>query len=112
MPSILELTNANFEQEVTNHEGWVLVDFWAPWCGPCRTMTPILEEIAKTFEGQLKVAKINVEDQQEIAGIYKIRGIPTFTILKDGQVVNTHVGSSSKAAFQMFVEQTLGVNPV
>jgi len=112
MSNVLEVTEQNFKAEVSEHTGWVLVDFWAPWCAPCHAMAPMIEETAKTFKDILKVAKINVEDHPSFSTIYKIRGIPTFIIFKNGEVVNTHVGASSKTAFQVFVQQTLGENPI
>ena len=86
MPEII-LTNANFEQEALQAKEPVLVDFWAPWCGPCQMMGPIIEELARELEGKAKVAKINVDENQATAEKYNVMSIPTFIIFKDGQII-------------------------
>ena len=88
--NIIKLNDANFEAEIK--EGIVLVDFWAPWCPPCRTQGPIVEAVAKKVGGQAKVAKVNVDEAGNIAGKFGIRGIPTLIIFKDGQPVKKFVG--------------------
>lgn len=92
----MNITNKNFEQEVLNSNVPVLVDFWASWCGPCKMMSPVVEEIAKEMEGKAKVCKVNVDDEQELAMKYGIMSIPTFLIFKDGKVVNSVVGVQDK----------------
>ena len=94
--AVVELTNENFEQEVLNHTGTVLVDFWAPWCGPCRMVGPVVEEIAKEYEGKAKVAKLNTDEAGEIASRFGIRSIPTIMFFKDGQQVDQLVGAYPK----------------
>ena len=93
---MLELTDQNFEQDVINSNMPVLVDFWSPMCAPCLVMGPIIEEIAKEFEGKLKVGKLNVSENMEIAGRYGIRSIPTFIIFKNGQPIDGIIGARPK----------------
>ncbi|MFC1632513.1 thioredoxin [Patescibacteria group bacterium] len=95
----LELTDANFDAEVMQYEGVVLVDFWAPWCGPCQTLMPIIEELEKEFEGKVKIAKLNVDDAPEIAQKYSVMSIPTIVILKNGEVEEAIMGAQPKEVF-------------
>jgi len=97
MGKYIELTNENFE--ATTSEGVALVDFWAPWCGPCRMIAPVIEELATDFDGKAAICKINTDEQQELASKFGIRSIPTILLMKDGEVVETMVGAASKAAF-------------
>ena len=97
MGKYIELTNENFE--ATTKEGGALVDFWAPWCGPCRMIAPVIEELAEDFDGKAAICKINTDEQQELASKFAVRSIPTILIMKDGEVVETMVGAASKAAF-------------
>ena len=97
MANVLELTNDNFETEVVKSDVPVLVDFWAPWCGPCKMIGPIVEELAGEFDGKVKVGKVNVDNAQELAAKFGIRGIPTVMIFKGGESVNSFVGVKSKA---------------
>ncbi len=96
MSNVLELNGQNFESEVVNSEVPVLVDFWAPWCGPCKQIGPIIEELAGEFEGQAKVGKVNVDNNQDLAAKFGIRGIPTVMLFKGGESVNNFVGMKPK----------------
>ena len=89
---LVNVTDDSFESEVLQSEIPVLVDYWAPWCGPCKMAAPVLEKIAGEFQGRLKVCKINVDEQREVAGKYRIMSIPTMFLFKDGQVVEQIVG--------------------
>ncbi|MBQ2758142.1 MAG: thioredoxin [Clostridia bacterium] len=92
----ITITKDNFTKEVLEADIPVLVDFWATWCGPCRMIAPFIEEIAKEYEGKVKVGKINVDDEGELAVKFGIMSIPTVMVIKDGKVVNTAVGYRSK----------------
>ena len=96
MKYMIEGTDATFEQEVLKADLPVLVDFWAPWCGPCRMIAPIVEEIANQYNGKLKVVKLNTDENQDTAIKYGIRSIPTLGIFKDGKVVEAVIGAVPK----------------
>ena len=97
MGKYIELTNENFEATVA--EGVTMVDFWAPWCGPCRMIAPVVEELAEEFDGKAKITKVNTDEQQDIAVKYGIRSIPTIMFFKNGEMVEQMVGAASKQAF-------------
>lgn len=103
----LTLTDKNFKTEVLESKLPVLVDFWAEWCAPCRIVSPIVEELAKEYEGKLKVGKLNV-DENHIASHYGIMSIPTLLIFKNGQVVKTMIGAQSKDNFKREIDSVLG----
>lgn len=92
----LEFTDTNFETEVLQNEGITLVDFWAPWCGPCQVMGPIIDEIAQTVKGKFKIGKLNVDENQTIAQKYGVMSIPTLLVIKNGKVLKQLVGIQSK----------------
>ncbi|MGX7013060.1 thioredoxin [Vagococcus silagei] len=102
---VAEITDNTFEQET--NEGLVLVDFWAPWCGPCRMQTPILEGLANDYEDQVKIVKMNVDDNPATAQAFGIMSIPTLLLKKDGQVVDTLVGVHQKAQLEQVFSQYL-----
>ena len=97
MANYVELTSENFE--ATLAEGITMVDFWAPWCGPCRMITPIIEELAEEFDGRATIAKVNTDEEQGLAVRYGIRSIPAILFFKNGEVVDQMVGAASKDAF-------------
>jgi len=97
MGKYIELTSENFE--ATTKEGVSLVDFWAPWCGPCRMVSPIIEELAVDFDGKANICKVNTDEQQELSQKFGVRSIPTIVFLKDGEIVDTMVGAASKQQF-------------
>ncbi|RLA88254.1 MAG: thioredoxin [Deltaproteobacteria bacterium] len=104
---IIQLNNENFEQEVINSPLPVLIDFWAPWCGPCQIVSPIVEEIAEIYKGKIKVGKLNVDDAQEIAIRYGIRGIPTLLVFKGGEVADRMIGAYPKEMVHAFINQII-----
>ncbi len=106
-PEILEITDSQFESEVLQSKLPVLIDFWAPWCGPCKMLGPVIQEIAPDYAGKLKIIKVNVDDCQEAPGKYGIRGIPTLLIFKEGKVVATKVGALARPALQKFIDDNL-----
>jgi len=94
MGKYIELNASNLDSTVS--KGVSLVDFWAPWCGPCRMLAPVIEELAEDFEGKANICKVNTDDEQDVAGKYGIRSIPTILFFKDGELVDQMVGASSK----------------
>lgn len=107
MGKITEVGDANFETEVIQSNLPVLVDFWAPWCGPCKSIAPIIEEIAGEYEGKLKVTKVNVDDHPAAASRYGIRSIPNLLILKGGAVKEQIIGAVPKARLVSAIEKAL-----
>ena len=103
MSNVLTVTSENFESEVLNSEKPVLVDFWASWCGPCRMLSPIVDEIAEEVQ-TIKIGKVNVDEQQDLAGKFGVMSIPTLILFKNGQPVNKSVGAKSKAALLDFIK--------
>ncbi|MBS3028357.1 MAG: thioredoxin [Dolichospermum sp. DET50] len=107
MSAATNVTDSSFKVDVLDSEVPVLVDFWAPWCGPCRMVAPVVEEIALQYEGKLKVVKVNTDENPQIASQYGIRSIPTLMIFKDGQKVDTVVGAVPKTTLSNTLEKYL-----
>lgn len=103
-----EFTDTNFKNEALDKEGVAVVDFWAEWCGPCRAITPIIEDLAKEYDGQVTVGKLNVDDNPEVAMKYGIRSIPTILVLKNGEVVDKTIGVTTKQALADKINAHLG----
>ncbi|TAG06282.1 MAG: thioredoxin TrxA [Betaproteobacteria bacterium] len=102
--NITHVSDASFDADVLKSDTPVLVDFWAEWCGPCKMIAPVLEEVAKSHAGRIKIAKVDVDDNREIAAKYGIRGIPTLMIFKNGELAAQKVGALSKAQLTAFVD--------
>ncbi|MDF0605288.1 thioredoxin TrxA [Neisseriaceae bacterium TC5R-5] len=104
---IHHVSDDSFEQDVLKAQGPVLVDYWAEWCGPCKMIAPILDEVAKEYEGRLKVVKLNIDQNELTPPKFGIRGIPTLMIFKDGQVAATKVGALAKSQLIAFVDSNV-----
>ena len=104
---IKHLSDASFEADVLKAGTPVLVDYWAEWCGPCKMIAPILDEVAGAYQGKLQIAKMNVDENREIPAKFGIRGIPTLMLFKNGQLAATKVGAMSKAQLTAFIDQQL-----
>ncbi|MBL8515778.1 MAG: thioredoxin TrxA [Betaproteobacteria bacterium] len=105
--AIVHVTDSSFDQEVLQSTTPVLVDYWAEWCGPCKMIAPILDEVAKEYDGRLKVAKLNIDDNAATPPKYGIRGIPTLMLFKGGNVEATKVGALSKSQLAAFIDSNL-----
>ena len=104
---IIHISDESFEEEVLQSKRPVLIDYWAEWCGPCKTIAPVLDEIATEYSDRLKVVKLNIDDNPQTPPKYGIRGIPTLMIFKNGQVEATKVGAVSKAQLTAFLDDSL-----
>ncbi|MDZ7828870.1 MAG: thioredoxin TrxA [Halofilum sp. (in: g-proteobacteria)] len=104
---IHEVSDQSFEQDVLQSDTPVLVDYWAEWCGPCKAMTPVLEEIASDYSDRIKVAKLNIDDNPDTPPRYGIRGIPTLMLFKNGNVEATKVGAVSKSQLAAFIDSNI-----
>ncbi len=106
MGKYIELTNSNFNEVVNS--GVVLIDFWAPWCGPCRMVSPIIEELASEYDGKAKICKVNTDEEQDLAVKFGIRSIPTILFFKDGKQVDQLIGAAAKAVFAQKLNNLIG----
>ena len=104
---IKHISDSSFEADVLNSGKPVLVDYWAEWCGPCKMIAPILDEVSKDYDGKLRIAKMNVDENRDGPAKFGIRGIPTLMLFKDGQLAATKVGAMSKAQLTAFIDQQL-----
>ena len=107
MSGLLEVSDATFEKEVLQSTVPVLIDFWATWCGPCRAIAPVVEELSKTYDGRLKVVKMNVDDNPETPSRYGVRGIPNLILFKNGQVADQIIGAVAKAQLVKAIDRVL-----
>lgn len=105
--AIVQVSDASFEQDVLSSEIPVLVDYWAAWCGPCKMIAPVLDELAKEYEGKIKICKMDVDANKETPAKYNIRGIPTLIMFKGGNAEGTKVGALSKAQLKEFIDASL-----
>lgn len=101
----MQVTDSNFEAEVLNSDIPVLIDFWAPWCGPCRAMGPVIDELSTEYEGKVKIVKMNVDESSATPGKYGIRAIPTLILFKDGEVLDQSTGAVSKSSIKEMIEK-------
>ncbi|HZT23861.1 MAG TPA: thioredoxin [Verrucomicrobiae bacterium] len=106
-PLIITLTRENFAQQVLQSPAPVLVDFWAEWCGPCKMIAPLLDELADEYDGKIKIGKVNVDEQPDLAAQYGIRAIPTLLLFKQGQIVEQTVGAKSKRDLKASLDRAL-----
>jgi thioredoxin 1 len=104
---ILTVSDENFENEVLKSDTPVLVDFWAEWCGPCRMVAPVLDQIADEMDGKVRIAKLNVDENQQIAYKFQVSSIPTFILFKGGQMADRTMGAMPKSAFESFINRNL-----
>jgi thioredoxin 1 len=103
----VHVTDATFDAEVRNSPVPVVVDFWAEWCGPCRMIGPALEELSQSYGGRVKIAKVNVDENPDVASRLGVRGIPALFVFKDGQVVSNRAGAAPKAALQAWIDSAI-----
>lgn len=107
MEDVKAVTKENWDTEVLKADGLVMVDFWAAWCGPCRMVSPIVDELAREYAGKIKVLKLNTDENPEVAGRYQIMGIPTIMFFKDGKTVDKLVGALSKSQYKEKIDSLL-----
>ncbi|MCZ2105723.1 MAG: thioredoxin TrxA [Comamonadaceae bacterium] len=104
---IKHVSDSSFQGDVLKSDTPVLVDFWAEWCGPCKMIAPVLDEVAGTYQGKLQIAKVNVDDNREVPAKFGIRGIPTLMLFKGGELAATQVGAMSKAQLTAFIDKNI-----
>jgi len=104
---IIQVSDASFEADVINSDIPVLVDFWAEWCGPCKMIAPILDAIAEDYDGKVKIAKMNVDENKEMPSRFNVRGIPTLILFKNGNVETTKVGAVTKSQLTAFIDSAI-----
>ena len=107
MAHVMAVTDGDFQNEVLDHKGLAVVDFWATWCGPCRMVAPILDQLATEYAGKARIAKVNIDDHQDLAAQFGIRAIPTLLLFKGGQVVEQVVGLKSKRDLKSCLDRSL-----
>ena len=105
MGQYIDLTENNFDK--TTESGVSMVDFWAPWCGPCRMLSPIIDELAKEFDKKAKICKVNADEEQDLLAKYGVRSVPTILFIKDGEVVDQMIGASTKEAYAQKINSLL-----
>jgi len=105
MANVMAVTDGDFQVEVLDHKGLAVVDFWATWCGPCRMVAPILDQLATEYDGKVKITKLDVDANQKTAATFGVRSIPTLLFVKDGKVVDQVVGAMPKAQLQTYFEK-------
>ena len=105
--NVVHITDDSFDDDVLKADGPVLVDYWAEWCGPCKSIAPLLDEVAEEYAGRLKVAKLNIDDNSSTPSRYSVRGIPTLMLFKGGEVEATKVGALSKSALTAFLDSNI-----
>ncbi|QCI17963.1 thioredoxin TrxA [Buchnera aphidicola (Acyrthosiphon lactucae)] len=110
MNKIIELTDQNFEEKVLKSKSFVLVDFWAQWCNPCKILAPILEEISKEYSDKIIIGKLNIEENPNTAPVYSIRSIPTLLLFQNSEVLGTKVGAVSKLQLKEFLDENINSN--
>ncbi len=106
-PNVQEVSDTSFEGDILKSPTPVLVDFWAPWCGPCRTVAPIVDDLANQYAGKIKVAKVNVDESQQVAFQYQVTSIPTFILFKNGRVADRVLGALPRSEFVKFLDRNL-----
>ena len=106
-PNVKEVSDSSFDGDILKSSVPVLVDFWAPWCGPCRSVAPVIDELATQYAGKLKVAKINVDESTEVAMRYQITSIPTFILFKNGQVADRALGALPRSEFVKLIDRNI-----
>jgi len=106
-PNVQQVSDTSFDGDILKHDKPVLVDFWAPWCGPCRSVAPIVDDLATQYKDKLKVAKLNVDESSQVAMKYQVTSIPTFILFKNGQVADRVLGALPRSEFVKFIDRNL-----